>query len=184
MSTLEERLEEAAKQEDRIKQVDLVNQSFILHSARMIEFKDADGNDKQSMVAMISFPDETEQHEAWMDGVKVRPQIQVFQSENAFPSKVKLVKDGQAYKLNLIEQMQPVTAVNGAEATVTQGTVTVQQKAVEAFMAARTSRSEDDLTTLLADLDIEFAYDPQGLVTVSVEALNTQKALALKKKLA
>jgi len=182
MSTLEERLEEAAKIEDRLKQVELVNQTFTIHAVREVESKDMEGNPKMSVVGTISF-DNGDQVEAWLDGARVRPQLHVLTEENAYPVKVKLVKDGQAYKLILIAKLPPVTAVNGAEpapATVKMGSQTPQERAQTIFDAVVLSKTDVEMLEIVDGFTDFVAYDAKtGILTLDAAKLDVPSAVKL-----
>jgi len=181
---LTEALEGAA-----LKTRDIVNLNFTLHSTGdLIVHTFEDGKTSSSYRSSITIDGDTESQDAWLGGAYLTPQLTALKEHGKLPAYLKVIMDstrkGNPYILVSAGDQPPVTAVNGTDTPVSQGGRTVQVVALEAFELKRLSTSDDVLAELLAGLDIEFAYTPEGHVTPSVAALTTAKALALKKALA
>ena len=192
--TLEERMNEAWETSDRIKQADLINQTFTIHAATLTEFdsKQNPGVKDVAYVASISFEGQEEHHDAWIGG-RVMAQVKVLIEENALPATVKQIKDGQAYKLLLIRTSTPV-AIAGVPGTstatattpaVTQGGKSVQALAIEMLDAARTKLTDAEIEALVSEHAVDaMMYDEDGTVLLNHSTLTTKDALALKNALA
>ena len=105
-------VDEQTKAEGRIKTVELVNLAFTLKGYTIedktkdgVPVLDAMGNQEVSYVGHIVL--DGEEHEAWLDGQTVRPQLQKIRERNAFPVKVKLTMDGKRYVLRVVDNDAP-----------------------------------------------------------------------------
>ena len=185
--TLEERMNEAWETSDRIKQADLINQTFTIHAATLTEFdsKQNVGVKDVAYVASISFEGQEEHHDAWIGG-RVMAQVKVLIEENALPATVKQIKDGQAYKLLLIRTSSGTMPAPTATPTpaVTQGGKSVQALAIEMLDAARTAKTDAELEALVVEHAPDaMMYGEGGKVLLNPDTFTTAQALALKKAL-
>lgn len=172
---------------------DLVNLTFILQSVGPLQSSvipghvDKDTGERRpdktaySYLAEIVLDGEDEPQGAWLGGGFLTPQVTALKDKGALPVRLKMVMDSTRKGTPFILVSAGEQPVNGV-AQVTQGSVSVQHKAVEAFDAARTIKTDLELAELLAELGIP--VDFEGDRTVLTEAmLDTRSALALKKAL-
>ena len=104
---------EETKGGDRVKTADLVNLSFTINGYTIEDKNNKDGTPAvdDMGVRLVSYVGhivlDGEDRDAWLDGTTVRPQLQKIRERNAFPVKVKLIKDEQRYVLRLLEDDAP-----------------------------------------------------------------------------
>src|SRR3989304_7721591 len=91
---------------DAIKEAELVNLSFTIHS---VEWREGvkDGKPWASYIGSITFDGEKEPVEAWLGGRGVMAQLRWLVENGKFPVHVKETLENKAYKLELLDV--PVT---------------------------------------------------------------------------
>lgn len=99
---------------DAIKQVDLVNLVFTIHSVELREYNDKDGKPGSAYMARIQLAGTVEQCDAWLGGVGVMPQIRSMVERKAFPIMVKQVTENKAYRLLAVDGTSAVAPAPSA----------------------------------------------------------------------
>src|SRR3990167_6955689 len=94
---------------EAMKQADLVNLVFTIHSVELREWEsDKDGKAGSAYMARIQVAGSLEQCDAWLGGVGVMPQVRTMVERKAFPVMVKQVTENKAYRLLLVDGAVPV----------------------------------------------------------------------------
>jgi len=91
---------------DAIKEAELVNLSFTIHS---VEWREGvkDGKPWASYIGSITFDGEKEPVEAWLGGKGVMAQLRWLVDNGKFPVHVKETLENKAYKLVLLDSPNP-----------------------------------------------------------------------------
>lgn len=117
---MSEWLEEAWKG-NAMKQAELTNLTFTIHSVELRIFTDKEtGKDREAYIARITLAGDDETIDAWLGGVGVLSQMRAIIERKAFPITVKQVKQDNAYKLISMEQVNLPVAEDPANDALTE----------------------------------------------------------------